>query len=134
MLAKGVFYLLEITDNEIKILEYIKTNKNVSTEQLKAMFPEIDAIDLRVKRMYLYKNPSPLLKSNVIETVHVYNLTEQGLKALQDHALYKKKRTRELWLKNAWIPIIVSVTTTLLTHYILPWLIQILKSATCSLL
>ena len=39
----------------------------------------------------------------------------------------KRHKRMEMWLKNAWIPIIVSFATTLLTNYILPKLPQIIK-------
>ncbi len=50
-------------------------------------------------------------------------LTHEGLHYFEHKAL----KFRELWLKNAWIPIVVAFITTLLSNYILPKLWQILK-------
>ena len=39
----------------------------------------------------------------------------------------KKYENKLLWLKNAWIPIIVAFVTTLLTNYIIPKLPYLIK-------
>lgn len=39
----------------------------------------------------------------------------------------KKADAKRLWLKNAWIPIIVAFITTLITNYILPKLPYLIK-------
>lgn len=44
--------------------------------------------------------------------------TEKGI----DYLAYYKKERRDFWLKNAWIPIIVSIATTVAVNYILPML------------
>lgn len=44
--------------------------------------------------------------------------TEKGI----DYLAYYRKERRDLWLKNAWIPIIVSIVTTVAVNYILPML------------
>ena len=51
------------------------------------------------------------------------NLTHEGLRYFE----LKSKEKRQLWLKNAWIPILVAFITTLSTNYILPMLPQMLK-------
>lgn len=54
-----------------------------------------------------------------------YSVSRDGRRYLA----YCKARRRELWLKNLWIPVIVSFVTTVGTSYILPRLPQILQWA-----
>lgn len=44
-----------------------------------------------------------------------------------DYLAYYKKERHDLWLKNMWIPIIVSFATTVTVNYILPKLPLMLK-------
>ena len=52
-----------------------------------------------------------------------YSANKNGKRYL----VYCKAHRRELWLKNMWIPIIVSFVTTVTTNYITPRIPQILQ-------
>lgn len=56
-------------------------------------------------------------------TKGVCKLSKHGIK----YRAYLKEQKKLFWLKNTWIPILVSFSTTLTTNYILPKLLQILK-------
>lgn len=62
---------------------------------------------------------------------NIYHITDFGKRALQDYLNSRKKDLRLLWLKNCWIPILVSFFTTITTiglSYLIPQLLpQILK-------
>lgn len=136
--------MIDLSVREYEILNYIYKNNSVSLDNLKARFPEEASIELRIRGFgRTAARPAliePLFESkfNGEETVSVptqtYKLSEIGKSALQDYKAANKIYKKELWLKNAWIPIIVSLTTTALSHHILPWLWQILKSAIYTLL
>lgn len=64
-----------------------------------------------------------------VEHLGIYELTEYGKRELEDYLAAKKTDRKELWLKNAWIPIIVSLVTSAIANYILPKLPQILRWA-----
>lgn len=53
----------------------------------------------------------------------ICRLSKHGLK----YRAYLKEQRKLFWLKNAWLPVLVSFLTTLITNYILPKLQQILK-------
>ncbi|WP_367569312.1 hypothetical protein [Lacrimispora sp.] len=49
------------------------------------------------------------------KSTNIYYLTDFGKRALQDYIQSRKKDIRLLWLKNCWIPMLVSIVTTLTT-------------------
>ena len=60
------------------------------------------------------------IKTDIGETEYrplgIYHLTEFGYKSLQDYEYNQAAHKREIWLKNAWIPILVTLVTNLLIH------------------
>lgn len=147
--------MVELTDTDSKILRFIKKRGFASITDMERAMPEISSIRYRVEQLStpeyrkIHSISIPMENTSFLvedyETVNldsgktkrnhlgIYRLTAFGDKALQD---YEQKRTtyrRELWLKNAWIPILVSLVTNLLIHgltelwpLIKEWLVHIL--------
>lgn len=44
-----------------------------------------------------------------------------------DYIIYYRQEKKDMWMKSAWIPIIVSFVTTLIANYILPMLPLLLE-------
>lgn len=129
--------MCEINDFECRILSFISAKGKSSVDDIKKAFPDMAAVELRIKGLKRTSSRpaliTPLFTSkldcgeSVSVPTDVYELTPEGEKALQDHRQLRKAYTKELWLKNAWIPIIVSFITTVITHYILPKLASLIK-------
>lgn len=60
------------------------------------------------------------------KSTNCFRITDFGKKTLEDYFYNRKYENKQLWLKNAWIPIIVAFVTTLLTNFLIPMLPQIL--------
>lgn len=138
----------ELSDVDFKILEFINENEPVEIKKIKSKFPEIASIGYQIEQMskqtfsqsgscYI-PNTSFIIQEyeefeepkgsfEPAKPLGIYTVTDFGKKALQDHKEYTKNRKKELWLKNAWIPIIVSFVTTATTMYIVPKLPYLLK-------
>lgn len=139
----------ELSEIDYLVLEYISNFDTVSKEQLSKHFSsKIDELDYRLSFL---KTPVfklvgnarfPVDNSSYIEEIceqtnnngivtckgtDEFYITPLGKKVLQDYKTHKKSRRVELWVKNAWLPIIVSVITTLLTNGITRMLQLILK-------
>ena len=133
-------FIEDLTEIDYRILEFINKNEPIKIEDIKAHFYDIDSLEYRIKILSTpeYKQTSytniPIKNSYFIaeeyeETVNsygltsynylqIYNLTDMGKKALQDYKTHTDKEKKELWLKNAWIPILVSVVTTLIVNWL----------------
>ncbi len=126
--------MMALTKLDAQILRFVQHKGFATIEEIQSAFPKINAIELRVsdmskpeerfeaKRIWTVPNTSYLLKTN-----DIYHLTALGEKALQDYDAADVDRKRELWLKNAWIPILVAFITTVVTNYILPKLPALLQ-------
>ena len=138
----------KINDIDAKILRFIKDHEPINLQTIVSGLPDIYAVEFRVKQMcssghythsrttdhssfYIQQDVRTYLDDSVTkqEYMDAYRLTDQGQTVLQDYMHSTKKYRRELWLKNAWIPIIVAFATTVLANYLLPKLPQILKWA-----
>lgn len=139
--------LTEFSDLDFEILEFVCKNEPVSIEKIKRNFSKISSIEYRIKELsrrdfdektflYIpntsvivqkYENHSSDKFAEQIAT-GMYESTDYGKNILQDFKNKKQIQNKELWLKNAWIPIIVAFLTTLITNYILPMLPYLLKS------
>lgn len=147
--------MIELTEIDAKILAFISHNGSSTMEQLKKQFPAVSSLEFRVKLLaksdyerirnisipisntaYLSQDHETKRDNNGFASVHylgVYRLTTFGEKALQDYQQSRRSYKRELWLKNAWIPIIVSLVTSAIANCILPRLPQILQWAASTL-
>ncbi len=139
--------MIGLTEIDVKILWFISKNEPADISSIKAEFPNISAIEYRLQQLsqpeYSSRSHIPLDNTSYLDeellTFHDdagslrqrlsgrYTLTAMGHKALQDYRCNKRLHTRELWLKNAWIPIIVSIATNVVLNYILPRLLDLLK-------
>ena len=124
-----------LTHTDYKILKYIKRFDTVSKSQIIKRFPKIEVIDYRLSVLqhelhFIYRKTRTSVTSSGRPTTAYtddYSITESGKKALQDYEVHCKFYKRNLWLKNFWIPIIVSCITTLLLNSLLQKLPLILK-------
>ena len=140
-----------LNDIDAKILQYIARHGSADMTAIKAHFRSIAAIEYRVKTLaspeyrYIPNTPISTPKPNSsylherttssvdeigcahVKHLGIYELTEFGQRALQNYTQAARTAQKELWLKNAWIPIIVSLVTTVTANYILPKLPQILQ-------
>ena len=138
--------LTEFSDLDFEILEFVCKNEPVSIEKIKKNFSKISSIEYRIKELsrrdFDEKTFSYIPNTSVIVqkyenhssdkfteqiAVGTYESTDYGKNILQDFKNKKQIQNKELWLKNAWIPIIVAFLTTLIINYILPTLPYLLK-------
>lgn len=139
----------ELTDTDYLLLEYINRFSSVNKTEIENHFKgKIASLDYRLSILAKpnFKNihnaiSLPIPNSNYIEeefdtvdtdrtnyiSKNIFYITDFGKATLQNHLAKKKSDKRELWLKNAWIPIIVSFVTTVLTIHIVPKLPLMLK-------
>lgn len=121
------------SDLDYEILDFISKNDIVAKEKLIKKFTKISDLEYRLK--LLSKSPAAIKEEFTSSGVGAYykrnylgkfTLTEHGKHCLLNHKQKLKKHNQELWLKNAWIPIIVSVITTLLVigiQELLKWIL-----------
>ncbi len=130
--------MVDLTENDVKILRYIKKYGSSSIADMENAMPDIKAlcyrvevlstpeyrkvhsISLPIENTAFLEEDYELATTDIGETVSkplgVYRLTAFGDKTLQDYEHQRISRQKELWLKNAWIPILVSLVTNLLIH------------------
>ena len=140
----------ELTEIDVEILTFIEARGSADIESIKNKFRDIPAIEYRVKVLSTpeyFRPPSAhfsIPKSNTsylresvesvidskgfcnVKHLGIYQLTEFGEKELQDYRQRKKSDLRELWLKNAWIPMLVTLATNLLISGI-KWLLPLIQ-------
>lgn len=139
----------ELTQNDYLILKYINRFPSIHKTKIEQHFNgKIDALEYRLSVLADIDCkmsggvPFPISNSNYIEeefeeveadygteyeSKNIFRITDLGKAALQDHIAKTKSHKKELWIKNAWIPIIVAFVTTVLTNYIIPKLPLIIK-------
>ena len=133
-----------MTSIDAELLKFINDNGTADLASIKRKFPKVSAVEYRLEKLSTpeyrpapkapfaaiqipIKNSSFLIEHSDSNALVRYELTDYGKQALQDYLAAKRLYRRDLWLKNAWIPIIVAFATTLITNYILPKLPQILQ-------
>ena len=57
-----------------------------------------------------------------LQSTGICQITELGRIALQDYQAKQESEMKLLWLRSVWLPILVSIATTLLVH-LLSWLL-----------
>ena len=117
--------MYEPNETDIRILRTVKALGEADIESISRKLPKIDAVSLRVRKLstpeYSQFGNSPaisvpkpntayLVRSQTDETK--FQITELGEMAIQEFGFARRQKRRMLWLKNAWIPIIVSILTT----------------------
>jgi len=116
---------------DYKILDYVSKFDKVSKEDVISHFsksiPDIEyRFDLLCKVSYkhpiVYPGYIAIEYKEFIDSIGVthqkptgfYYLSDAGRKALNDYKESQKRDKRTLWLKNAWIPILVTIATNLI--------------------
>jgi len=132
---------------DYKILNYISkfdkvTKKEVVSHFLKSI-PDVEyRFDLLCKESYkhpiVYPGYIAIEYKEFVDSIGVthqkptgfYYLSDAGRKALNDYKVTQKRERRTLWLKNAWIPILVTVATNLIISalkLLLPLILKLLN-------
>lgn len=136
-----------LTENDVKVLQYVRSRQPVHISQIEQSLHDVEAVTYRVKTLatqeYRYsehfcealKNSSYLEQEyekitdeqglTHINPLGIYTLTDFGRKALQDYESMVKAQRREMWLRNAWIPILVSIAINLVIRA-LEWLLPLI--------
>ena len=146
--------MVDITEIDIQILQFVSSRDAASLESIKSRFPKVLSIEYRVKLLstpeykrfgnlpisnpvpnssYLSQDYGDVMDGNITKHVPLdrYRLTDSGRKFLQDNIRTTKSERRELWIKNAWIPILVTLATNLVisgVKWLFPLLTQWLAS------
>ncbi len=125
--------MYELAETDYEILRYIGKHGPVSISDVIAAFPRNPIVEYRINQMDPKEYMSAIQPRSRSETVHYlkrkdekYELTEIGWKAVQDYRSSLKRARRDLWMRTAWIPILVSVVTNLamlvLKYLLIDWL------------
>lgn len=142
--------MYDLTEIDAKILQFIDSRGTADTAAIKKKFPDT-AIEYRLKKMstpevkyitsgfsvpientcFLHEQTEETVINGIfhVKGLGIYELTEHGTQVLENYLAAKHSARKDLWLKNAWIPIIVSFVTSAIANYILPKLPQILRWA-----
>ena len=127
----------DLSPHDFIILKYINSFESVQKEQIEKHFSgKIDSVSFRLD-MLKNSNSGYIVEEfdsyqdDIGFTQHIsknsFHISAIGKKALQDYSFRKKIDKRNMWIRNAWIPIIVSFATTVLTNYILPKLLLLIE-------
>ncbi len=138
----------ELTENDYLILEYINRFPSVHKTDIEQHFKgKIASLDYRLSVLAKvnYKmsggTPFPISNSNYIseefyetdndysnppQSKEMFHITDFGKVALQDHLVKKKSDKKQLFVKNAWMPIIVTLITNLLIDGV-KWLFPLIQ-------
>lgn len=132
------------TDFDLDILRLLRDSQPLSESEIEKKLPKVQAVPLRIRD--LSARPSDVFPGSLYDFPPNisylrpengrylgprtrYVLTPLGMKTLQDAALTRRKDRRDLWLRNAWIPILVSLLTNLILGALQQLLPQILQWA-----
>lgn len=132
------------TDFDLDILRLLRDSQPLTESEIEKKLPKVQAVPLRIRD--LSARPSDMFPGSPRRSppddayIHPesgqywgprtrYVLTPLGMKTLQDAALTRRKDRRDLWLRNAWIPILVSLFTNLILGALQQLLPQILQWA-----
>ena len=133
----------ELVIPDYKILTFIYRNGSTSETKLYKKFKKlpVDELKYRLQMLTEYKRVHPLMGGliyrdfDIIEKTNEhgrtydtykekesYAITILGQKMLHDYESNLRASNRQLWKSRALIPIIVSLTTTILLHLLIWWL------------
>lgn len=136
----------EHSDLDMQILEFIKRHEPTDLKSIVEGLPKISSAEFRVKQMcssghytearginqhdfYIRQDVRTYQEGLLTKQEYLdsYQLTDSGRAVLQNYEYAKHKGRKELWLKNAWIPILVSLATNLVidgTKWLLPQILE----------
>lgn len=123
----------KLNDLDAKVLRFIRETPSCAIDTIEKALLGVDAMESRIQCL----QDSGFVRMDFLETkegtlthripLFTYKITATGRRELQDYDHATRKGHRDLWLKNAWIPILVSFLTTVLANYILPRLPEMLE-------
>lgn len=128
-----MYYGMSLVD--YKLLKYISKFKSIPKEQLQSKFgSKIESLNVRLSRLINELKYVSQQSDIVIKSGHVINnykenyiITDKGKAALQDYKTKLRYDAHMMWLKNCWIPILVSLVTSTIIYCILPLLRTIIE-------
>lgn len=110
-----------ITAGDAEVLKYFREHSPASASDAKKALPDTGAVEHRIAALTKpdvgllaedkktsYEPMQPLYKG-----LGVYRITPKGEMALDDYIAEQKQHRRELLLKSAWMPILVSIAANL---------------------
>ena len=123
----------QISKNDYILLKYISEFQVISIEKVNSHFKhKLKNTSCRME--ILHKNGYIVSCEKIIDDykniridTDIFKIAPLGEIALQDYVTQTKLDIKMLWVKNAWIPILVSFVTTNVTMYLIPKLPLILK-------
>jgi hypothetical protein len=122
-----VFVMENLEVKDVKLLQYINDNPAFDKAILSEHFDLADHARLEKLISYEYvidkRNNMPELDKS--KYLGLYLITEKGMAFLQDNKIRKEVEKKEFYKKSIYIPIIVSITTTL-TISLLKWLLSLI--------
>lgn len=122
----------QVTKLDADILAFIREKEFVTLDDVQKRFPKVETTEHRIQLMS--KTPDALIcpertywQDEIGQLLHSdtgrYSLTPDGEKALEDYQYEHRLRDRELWIKNAWLPLLTTVAFNLIKAGI-EWLLQ----------
>lgn len=122
----------QLTKLDADILAFIRGKEFVTLDDIQKRFPKIATISHRIRLLTTMPN-APVMQQRIYRQDEIgqfistgtgrYSLTQDGEKALEDYQYEHRLRNRELWIKNAWLPLLTTVAFNLIKAGI-EWLLQ----------
>ena len=122
----------QLTKLDADILAFIREKEFVTLDDVKQRFPKMETTEYRIQLMSeasdaLIYPERTYWQDEIGQLLHDdtgrYGLTPDGEKALEDYQYEHRLRDRELWIKNAWLPLLTTVAFNLIKAGI-EWLLQ----------
>ena len=122
----------QLTKLDADILAFVREKEFVTLDDVKRRFPKIETTEYRIQLMSdasdaLIYPERTYWQDEISQFRHRdtgrYGLTPDGEKALEDYQYEHRLRDRELWIKNAWLPLLTTVAFNLIKAGI-EWLLQ----------
>ena len=113
------------SERDAQILKYFRKHGCVDISTVSRALPRVHSVEERVAELSkqqmsnaatpAHRHPIPNTSCLVRrgQGTEAYQITATGLRALQDFEDRRRRERRLLWLKTAWIPILVSFLTNL---------------------
>ena len=105
--------------NETAKVDYEQTCKEYEYRLKKMSTPEVKYITSGFSvpienTCFLHEQTEETVINGIfhVKGLGIYELTEYGTQVLENYLAAKHSARKDLWLKNAWIPIIVSFVTS----------------------
>ena len=122
----------QLTKLDADILAFIREKEFVTLDDVQKRFPKVETAEHRIQLMAKGSHaliwPERICTQDEIgqfipSLTGRYSLTLDGEKALEDYQYEHRLRDRELWIKNAWLPLLTTVAFNLIKAGI-EWLLQ----------